>query len=35
MDSDKIGLLRYGYTYQNAAKRAALMYQLYGIRMGA
>jgi hypothetical protein len=32
--SDKIGLLRYGYTYQNAQKRAALMFQLYGIRMG-
>jgi hypothetical protein len=35
MDSDKQGLLRYGYTYQNAEKRAALMYQLYGVRMGA
>ena len=36
MDSDKQGLLRYGYTYQNdTAKRAALMYQLYGVRMGA
>lgn len=38
MDSDKsnkIGLLRYGYTYQNAQKRAELMWQLYGIRMGA
>jgi hypothetical protein len=34
MDSDKRGLLRYGYTYQNAAKRAALMFQLYGVRMG-
>lgn len=34
MDSDKIGLLRYGYTYQNAVKRAALMFQLYGVRMG-
>ena len=34
MDSDKIGLLRYGYTYENAVKRAALMYQLYGVRMG-
>jgi hypothetical protein len=34
MDSDKIGLLRYGYTYQNVQKRAALMYQLYGIKMG-
>jgi len=35
MDSDKRGLLRYGYTYQNEAKRAALMLQLYGVRMGA
>jgi hypothetical protein len=35
MDSDKTGLLRYGFTYQNAEKRAALMYQLYGIKMGA
>ncbi len=38
MDSDKtgkIGLLRYGWTYQNAEKRAALMYQLYGVKMGA
>jgi hypothetical protein len=34
MDSDKSGLLRYGYTYQNPVKRAALMFELYGIRMG-
>ena len=37
MDSDKsekLGLLRYGYTYQNAEKRAAMMFQLYGVRMG-
>jgi hypothetical protein len=34
MDSDKTGLLRYGFTYQNAGKRAALMWQLYGVRMG-
>ena len=32
--SDKIGLLRYGYTYQNKYKFAALMLQLYGINMG-
>jgi hypothetical protein len=34
MDSDKTGLLRYGYTYENKHKRAALMFELYGIRMG-
>lgn len=33
MDSDKKGLLRYGWTYQNKQKLAALMYQLYGIKM--
>jgi len=36
MDSDKsgkIGLLRYGYTYQNKQKRAALMLELYGVRL--
>ena len=38
MDSAKNhkgGLLRYGYTYQNKHKLAAMMWQLYGIRMGA
>ena len=38
MDCDKkgkIGLLRYGYTYQNKHKLAELMWQLYGVRMGA
>ena len=37
MDSDKSckqGLLRYGYTYQNKHKLAAIMWQLYGVRMG-
>ena len=33
MDSDKIGLLRYGWTYQNKHKLAALMFELYGIKM--
>ena len=33
--SDKRGLFRYGYTYQNIEKRTALMWQLYGVRMGA
>ena len=33
--SDKVGLLRYGYTYQNKQKLAAIMFQLYGITMGA
>ena len=32
--SDKQGLLRYGYTYQNKHKLAAIMWQLYGVRMG-
>jgi hypothetical protein len=35
MDSDKTGLLRYGWTYQNKHKLAALILQLYGIKMGA
>jgi hypothetical protein len=35
MDSDKKGLLRYGWTYQNRHKLNALMWQLYGIQMGA
>jgi hypothetical protein len=35
MDSDKTGLSRYGYTYQNKHKLAALMLQLYGIKMDA
>jgi hypothetical protein len=35
MDSDKKGLLRYGWTYQDKHKLAALMLQLYGIKMGA
>ncbi len=35
MDSDKKGLLRYGWTYQNKYKRNHLMFQLYGIHMGA
>jgi len=34
MDSDKNGLLRYGHTYENERKRAALMFRLYGIIMG-
>ena len=34
MDSDKKGLLRYGWTYRDRLKRAAIMFQLYGIRMG-
>ena len=32
MDSDKTGLLRYGWTYQNKHKLARLMYQLYGLK---
>jgi hypothetical protein len=35
MDSDKTGLLRYGWTYENKYKLAALMFELYGIKMGA
>jgi hypothetical protein len=33
MDSDKKGLLRYGWTYENKHKLAALMFQLYGVKM--
>jgi hypothetical protein len=33
--SDKLGLLRYGWTYENKHKLAALMFELYGIKMGA
>jgi hypothetical protein len=35
MDSDKRGLLRYGWTYENKHRLAAMMWQLYGIKMGA
>ena len=34
MDSDNKGLLRYGWTYRDSLKRAAIMFQLYGIQMG-
>ena len=33
-ESDKVGLLRYGWTYRDKLKREALMFKLYGIRMG-
>lgn len=29
-----MGLLRYGHTYENKAKRDALMLALYGVTMG-